>query len=93
MDKRKEIDIVNQEIIRDINDDRTAAQPEQGLSPCPCGEKAAYYRAARPLDTTPGRGKAVSAMAANDFHENLCGECFRAAFGADEQDGWVRLSP
>lgn len=82
---------MNQEIIRDVNDERTGQGEKEPLSPCPCGEKAAYYRAAQPVHTAPGRGKAVSAMAAGDFHENLCAECFKAAFGTDEQAGWVQV--
>ena len=81
---------MNQERIRDINDDVTAPVPT--LSPCPCGEEAIYYRVAiRPADAT-GRGKAVSAMTPGDFHENLCADCFRDAFGVDEPAEWVRLA-
>ena len=80
------------ERIRDLNADMGGTVEEHPiLTPCPCGEDAVWYRVVLAPDLTPGRGKAVSAMKANDFYEDLCDECFRAAFGADERDGWVHI--
>lgn len=83
------------ERIHDVNDER---QPRRAgddehpdLMPCPCGEDTVWYRVVMVADLTPGRGKAVSAMVANDFYEDLCDECFKAAFGADDMDGWVQI--
>lgn len=80
------------EPIRDLNADLASSEDEHPLlTPCPCGEDAVWYRVVMVPNLTPGRGKPISAMVANDFYEDLCDKCFRAAFGVDEQAGWVRL--
>ncbi len=79
------------ERIRDLNEDLQPRNETPALSPCPCGEAAVWYRADIPANLTVSSGKAISAMTARDFHENLCNECFEAAIDPAARANWAHV--
>ena len=61
------------------------------LSPCPCGAEAVWYRVVLAAAHKPP-GQALKALAADDFYEDLCEECFRSAVPQEDRAGWKRLA-
>ena len=61
----------------------------EDLTPCPCGRSACWYRVV-PHPFKPGRGP-VEVMAADDFYDDLCEECFGRVVPEEEREGWMRV--
>ena len=70
-----------------------AAPYDSGLSPCPCGGYAVWYREARVDTTDTGSGPALRSLTVDDMNENLCAECFLALVGENERAGWTHAAP
>lgn len=59
------------------------------LTPCPCGNPAAWYRIVLvPITKRDG----AEVVAVDDFYDDLCEKCFVETVAPYDRTGWVNIN-